>query len=431
MVTRDQLDRALRGRCRAAPSRAGDLIRLCAILALAVAGAARAQDSVPIEAMELSTLLIVTEEERGIGVGSGFVIGDPPHVATNWHVVKGAVKIWLVAGDLDAKVAAEVAWSSEEDDLAILKPAQAIGRPAVELLRSRHVRKAQEVFVMGFPSAGMDEDVTEASSAATEVKVTRGIVSGLVESQAGTQLYQTDAALNPGNSGGPLFDACGRVVGINSAKSLTMVRDVAGNVTRVPEGEGVGWAVRADVLVAGLDELGLAFAEAGTSCSSEDRPDPLILAALAVSLLLGLTGVALGATRRGREVVQEALTRTRALPRHGAAAGPRRGILRGTAGQYRGIEIELDEAPIVLGRDARVAQLVFARDSGGISRRHCQVRFERATGSFELEDLWSSNGTYLRGGEEVEPRVPRQLQPNDSFYLGDRDTVFEVTLERL
>ncbi len=398
-------------------------------LALAATGPAQAQDSAPIEQMEESTVLIVTAEERGLGVGSGFVIGAPQHVATNWHVVDGAAKIWVVAGDIEAKIEAEVAWSSEDDDLAILELTEPIDRPAVALLPSRHVRKAQRVFVMGFPTAGMDAEVLEASSAATEVKITQGIISGMVESAAGTGLYQTDAALNPGNSGGPLFDVCGRMIGINSAKSLTQVRDATGSLTRVPEGEGVGWAVRAEVLAKGLEEIGLDFAEAGAPCDPS-RLDRRIVVALALALLLGLTGVALGATRRGRAVVQGALTR--ALPqRHTAAAEGLRGVLRGTAGQYRGIEIELDEQPIVLGRDARVAQLVFSGAAGGISRRHCQVRFERGTRSFELEDLWSSNGTFLNAGDEVKPRMPRQLKSNDSFYLGDREAVFEVILERV
>ncbi len=398
------------------------LALLPVILAAGTGGTAWAA---PIEEMERSTVLILTAEERGVGIGSGFVVGDPPHVATNWHVVAEATEIWVVPGDIEAKVEAEIAWGSEDDDLAILKPAKPIDRPAVELLRSRHVHKAQEVFVMGFPTAGMDEDIIEVSSAATEVKVAGGIISGLVESQEGTGLYQIDAALNPGNSGGPLYDACGRVVGINSAKSLTVVRDVAGNLTRVPEGEGIGWAIRAEVLVKGLNELGMTFAEANETCDPS-RLDSRILVALTLSMLLGLTGVALGATRRGRAVVQEALTL--ALPQRRAAEGLR-GVLRGTAGQYRGIELELDEEPIVLGRDARVAQLVFSGESGGISRRHCQLRFERATRSFELEDLWSSNGTFLRRGDEIKPREPRQLKPNDSFYLGDREAVFEVILE--
>ncbi|MCP4659960.1 MAG: FHA domain-containing protein, partial [bacterium] len=292
--------------------------------------------------------------------------------------------------------------------------------------------------------AGMDEEATDLDTSATEVKVTRGIISGFVESPSGTSLYQVDAALNPGNSGGPLFDACGRVAGINSAKSLTLIRDVTGSLTRVPEGEGVGWAIRADELIPGLRELGLTVSEASERCiagvaAAAAGRDPLILAALVASLLLGLAGVVLGGTRRGRTAVQEVLTkRLSAAPPLAVPAGKPearepeavRAILRGIAGQYAGIELELDDEPIVLGRDARVAQLVFGDQSTGVSRRHCRVWFDPGSRTFELEDLWSSNGTFLHNGAEVKPHAPRSLKANDRFCLGGRDVVFEVALER-
>ncbi len=418
------------------------------------------QDPLPIDRMERSTVLIITRSHGTTSSGSSFMVGDQQHVATNWHVVDQMSEIKVIDRDLGDNTDAEVVWGSRQTDLAILKLARALDRPVVELVLSEHMRKAQDVWALGFPGAGMDEDTTDLDTSATEVKVTRGIISGLVQSPSGTDLYQIDAALNPGNSGGPLFDACGRVAGINSAKSLTMIIDVEGNRTRVPEGEGVGWAVRADVLVSGLRELGLPVATADGPCiggvatvtpsgsSGAAATNPWMLAAVVASLLLGTAGVILGGTRRGRTVVQDALTRSfsRArldaadsavteqvrtvaeVPRAAAASGGRP-VLRGIAGQYAGVELELGEEPVVLGRDTRATQLVFDPDTSGVSRRHCQVWFDPETRTFGIEDLWSSNGTFLDSGEELSPRTPRSLKTQDMFYLGDRDVVFEVVLE--
>ncbi len=426
----------------------------------------RAQDSLPIEQMEQSTVLVVAflTADSG-GTGSGFVVGDGRHVVTNWHVVRETVTIGIIGSDSSDPIEGEVIWGSPETDLAILKLERSIDRPGVELVPSRHVRKAQDVWALGFPGAGMNEETTDLDSSATEVKVTKGIISGFVQSPEGTGLYQIDAALNPGNSGGPLFDACGRVVGINSAKSLTMVIDVLGNPTRVPEGEGVGWAIRADVLLPGLRELGLPVSEIDGPCvvgtvATTVTTSPWTVAALVASLLLGLTGVVLASTRRGRAVVQEALTRsfrrpgapppppppppavvvegadsrtervaTVAMLPGGAHLGTGRPVLRGIVGQYAGAEIELDEEPVILGRDSRHAQLVFDSQTTAVSRRHCRIRFKRKSRTFELEDLRSSNGTYLYSGEELIPHSPRSLKPKDRFYLGDRDVIFEVALE--
>lgn len=429
---------------------------------------ADAQSPLPIEAMEGSTVLILTLSERGGGSGSGFVVGDQQHVATNWHVIAGATEIKIVDRSLRDHVSGEVVWGSEEADLAILKLARVLERPVVELALSEYVNKAQDVWALGFPGAGMDEDMTDVDSV-TEVKVTKGIISGLVTSSLGTDLYQIDAALNPGNSGGPLFDACGRVVGINSAKSLTLVVDVAGNPTRVPEGEGVGWAVRADVLASGLRRLGLPLALAEGPCVAGvagGTPVPLVvgsatdlklLALVIAACILGAAGVVMGATRRGRTVVREGLTRSFGRPKRAAGvasaasarvavatdspvteqvvtvAAPkatgRRPILRGLTGQYSGVEVELGEEPIVLGRDTQASQLVFEPNTEGVSRRHCQVSFDVRSGTFELEDLWSSNGTFLDDGEQLSPRMPRALASRDRFYLGGRDLIFEVVME--
>ena len=64
-----------------------------------------------------------------------------------------------------------------------------------------------------------------------------------------------------------------------------------------------------------------------------------------------------------------------------------------------------------------------------IGRRHCTVRWDKATAVFLLEDCWTTNGTFLDNGERIEAAMPRRLKPGERFYLANRHCQFEVALE--
>lgn len=143
-------------------------------------------------------------QERTVprGVGSGFFLSDDGYVMTNHHVVEGADGIIVTLTD-GREFKAEVIGSDQRTDVALLKidiknaPALAIGDP-------KGLKKGQWVLAFGSPF-GLDSTVTS------------GIVSAIGR-DTGDYLpfIQTDVAVNPGNSGGPLIDMHGRVVGINS-----------------------------------------------------------------------------------------------------------------------------------------------------------------------------------------------------------------------
>jgi len=100
-------------------------------------------------------------------------------------------------------------------------------------------------------------------------------------------------------------------------------------------------------------------------------------------------------------------------------------VLRGVAGVYEGAVVELDQESCTIGRDARVANLVFPPDCAHVSTRHCKVRFR--DGAFEIEDLHSTNGTTLTSGTRVEPGRPHRLQAGERFSLAGGSDIFEVT----
>ena len=140
----------------------------------------------------------------GESLGSGFIISADGYILTNNHVVSGAEKVVVRLSDrreLDAKVVG----SDEKSDVALLK-VNATGLPAVAIGDSSKLKPGQWVVAIGSPFA-MDHSVTH------------GVVSYVgrsSRSEAYVPFIQTDVPINRGNSGGPLFNLDGQVVGINS-----------------------------------------------------------------------------------------------------------------------------------------------------------------------------------------------------------------------
>lgn len=139
------------------------------------------------------------------GQGSGFIISSDGLVLTNAHVVRDAKQVTVKLSDR-REFSAQVLGSDPATDIAVLK-LDAKGLPTVQLGDARQVQVGDYVLAIGSPY-GFEQTATQ------------GIVSAKGRSLPGDSsvvpFIQTDAAVNPGNSGGPLFDASGRVVGVNA-----------------------------------------------------------------------------------------------------------------------------------------------------------------------------------------------------------------------
>jgi S1-C subfamily serine protease len=173
------------------------------------------------------------------GLGSGFVIDKQGHIVTNYHVVQNAQEVYVNFSS-DDRLRAEVVGTDPSTDLALLKiDADQRALTPLRLGNSEAVQVGDEVVAIGNPF-GFTRTVTA------------GIVSALhrqIASPSGfaiDKVIQTDAAINQGNSGGPLFNAEGEVIGVNT--QIATGGTTEGNV-------GIGFAVPVNTVKEIVSEL--------------------------------------------------------------------------------------------------------------------------------------------------------------------------------
>jgi S1-C subfamily serine protease len=191
------------------------------------------------------------------GAGSGSVLDKAGHILTNYHVVEDAKTVFVTLPGQEKPYEGEVVGKDPENDIAVLK----INAPPEELFpvpigTSENLRVGQRVYTLGNPFG-------------LEGTLTTGIISNLnrtLPSRKGHEMksiIQTDAAMNPGNSGGPLLDTGGRMIGMNvaiatkSGQSAGVGFAIPVNRIRqiVPQLIAHGKVIRADIGIVAVKEM--------------------------------------------------------------------------------------------------------------------------------------------------------------------------------
>lgn len=177
--------------------------------------------------VEIDTTQTTMRGRVAQGQGTGFLVKNDGTILTNNHVVEGASKVTVVFSN-GKTVSANVIGTDALHDLAVIRvvPSAVTGVTPLTLGDSGTLKPGQMAIAIGFPF-GLDESITV------------GVISGLNRRVGSSQLngmIQTDAALNPGNSGGPLLNANGEVIGINTATEAQ------------PGANGIGFAVPSNVV---------------------------------------------------------------------------------------------------------------------------------------------------------------------------------------
>ena len=218
-----------------------------------------------IEDVMKSVVIVYGQSAEGSSTGTGVIISEDGYIITNCHVVEGCSSIQVMIKDSEQYTQARLVGYKMHDDIAVLKVDMNGLRP-MTFATSKNCRVGERVFAIGCPN-GVDYAWS----------VTQGIISSprrqlkIYDTTTGTLekkmlVMQTDVAVNPGNSGGPLINASGQMVGI-----ITM---------KLTDSSGMGFALPSDEvlqMVTGIIKLGTGFGVDSTIATG--RP------------LIGITGV--------------------------------------------------------------------------------------------------------------------------------------------
>jgi serine protease Do len=158
-------------------------------------------------------------ERETTGLGSGFIITREGLVITNEHVVRGATEVVLTLPD-GREFDADVVGADDVNDLALLRmriPSGTAALPVAPLGNSGGLMIGEWVIAIGNPFGYLLSNPEPSVSAGVVSAVGRNIMGGSGQRSYALDMIQTDASVNPGNSGGPLVNALGEVIGVNSA----------------------------------------------------------------------------------------------------------------------------------------------------------------------------------------------------------------------
>ncbi len=370
-----------------------------------------------IEEIEKSVVRILVLKGDKIGGGSAFLINNEGHFITNHHVIKDSDKIRVLFGDSD-DIDAEVLFASSQLDLAVIK-IDYVGLPKPIKIRTSEVKKGEKIYASGFPSI-TDMETAETYKLTPTSTLTNGIISNVDKSSWSSSItdrirIQHTASINKGNSGGPLIDKCGDVIGVNTFGEVK---------------ENFYLALSSIEIKKFLDRNGIKFIEVDSKCLNDSflisdsriNSTNIIIWAIAISfMVLCLIGIYLLRPKRELSLIDDKneINKAQDIINYG-----RTYFLSGFRKDGMPVRIKLKEEDlnqkygIHIGRSRDFSDKTIP--SKEISRIHARIYKE--DNNFYVEDLGSSNGVYVNNNK-LESFIKNTIKINDKLTLGDIELI--------
>lgn len=356
--------------------------------------------------------------------GTGFFVGkqgeNPQYIITNCHVVEefilagkalGGGELYVVF-DKDDEAEAYLVDYDYEKDIAVLKLAEPTEKRSPMLMREPgDAMLGSAVYAVGYPLAADLTVKAVTSFSKSDATITTGSVSRfLTESGTGRKLIQTDASLSGGNSGGPLTDEPGTVIGVNTAGS---------NLS-----QNLFYAVSVGEILPLLNRNNISYELYDEAAAKPANNTALyvIIAVAAVAVIIG--AVVISGNKKKKAAAPAPVSANQSAPQTGGGSP----AIRSMASQHVGQIVQLHHQPVLIGRDAATCRLVYQDGTPGVSSKHCQVYFSEPDGMFVVTDLGSTYGTFLADGQRIAPNTPVKLPAKSSFYLGEVDNTIYLEL---
>jgi len=383
-------------------------------------------------------IITVLSNNKDMVSGTAFCINADGYFLTNAHVVDGARSIFAVRSS--SKYDVKVIEKLDGVDLAILK-IENTGLKPLTFAKKNNINVTDRVSSIGFPGAADRNDDLEEL---TTVTINSGIIGKLTKidlainrSHAGTlsPVVQHDAAVNHGNSGGPLVNECGQVVGVNVQKGINLNRTnaqiVAGDVI-----QGIFYAIDVDIAKKALKEMHISFRETGKICMpggstsmSESERKYLIIGGILLLLLAiwGLVFYLQENKKKNNNIDESMLSRmiSRKLGKHEQRDG-QIGVVDEAVVLLRPMNANLpvltvNQKEMIVGR-SRSAHLHL--DDLQVSGKHLSLSLN-GNEEIVVKDLGSTNGTYIEG-RKLTPHTPYILKRGERLVIGSEDVIYTL-----
>ncbi len=401
--------------------------------------------------------------------GSGFFVGRPgdkaQYIVTNEHVVDDYIAanegeqyvlftgqytsdysqaLYLISDSCEMRI-----YYSQDDydvayvdcygdmqkvDLAVLRLREPTEkRHTLKLMAPTEAMVGSTVYTIGYPG-NADNSFTSASKyGINDATVHKGIISKLVANEGkGVERIAIDAVVQHGNSGGPLVNEAGYVLGVNT--------NVESNSPYENQIETDYYSISTTEIMRFLDKNNIPYETAG---GFNGVILAIVLVVVGVVVVAVIAVVLLLVMKKPAKAPAGAMP-AGAMPAGGMPMGGynngmgannmpvvKGGIIRSLSAQHSGKVFPVGKAPVTIGRDASSCVIVYQEGTPGVSRKHCTVSYVSETREFILTDLNSSYGTFiLTSGERLTANQPIKLKPGECFYVGDKGNVLSVELEK-